>query len=58
MAETKEGNKFVVVPAYTRQQGDKVSHVPKHVRPTPAYEQREGLGTVGDGLSPTLRSTS
>jgi hypothetical protein len=35
MAETKKGNKIVVVPAYNRKQDGKVIHVQRHDRSTP-----------------------
>ncbi len=35
MAETSKGNKWVVVPAYTRKDGGKTIHVPQHDRSTP-----------------------
>jgi hypothetical protein len=35
LAETKKGNKYVVVEPYERKQGGKVVEVPKHERSTP-----------------------
>ncbi|HET6311848.1 MAG TPA: hypothetical protein VFH00_12715 [Candidatus Nitrosotalea sp.] len=35
MAETKKGNKIVVVPSYTRKQDGVKVHVPEHRRSTP-----------------------
>ncbi|MHB8620805.1 MAG: hypothetical protein ACYDAG_14735 [Chloroflexota bacterium] len=42
MAETKKGNKVVVVPAYDRHQDGKVVHVPKHDRSTPHTSTGKG----------------
>jgi hypothetical protein len=42
MAETKKGNKIVVVPAYTRKQDGKTIQVPKHDRSTPRTSKGKG----------------
>jgi hypothetical protein len=42
LAETKKGNKFVVVEPYTRKQDSKTINVPKHDRSTPKTSGGKG----------------
>jgi len=44
LAETSKGNKFVVVPAYTRKEGGKTISVPKHDRSTPRTSKGPAKG--------------
>jgi hypothetical protein len=45
MAETKDGNKFVVVPSYKRTQDGKTVTVHKHDRSTPTNSKGKAKGS-------------